>query len=116
MADLEQVHPRLRQRRAAVDFRRTEKFKADCDALIDALKHAIDYLDREKGTTSQNHIKMTTALYRWALSELEASVRTESTELSLIYTVCKLLNGTSHELARAMSIDLGGRGGSHPMR
>ena len=116
MANLERVHPRLRQRRAAVDFRRTEKIYTDCDALIDALKNAIDYLDRQKGTISQNHIRMTTALYRWALSELEASVRTESTELSLIYTVCKRLSGTSHELARGMSNDRGDRGGPHPMR
>ncbi len=109
MSDLEHVHPRLRQRKAAVDLRRTEKINANCDALIDALKHAIDYLDRETGAVSQNHIRMTAVLYRWALSELEASVRTESTELSLIYTVCKLLDSASQDLVRKISIDRGNR-------
>ena len=107
MLDLEHVHPRLRQRKAAVDSRRTEKISANRDALIDALKRAVDSLDRETGAASQNHIRMTTVLYRWALSELEASVRTESTEMSVIYAVCKLLDSASQDLMQTISIDRG---------
>ena len=107
MLDLEHVHPRLRQRKAAVDSRRTEKISANRDALIDALKRAVDYLDRETGAVSQNHIRMTAVLYRWGLSELEAWVRMESTAPSLIYTVCKLLDSASQNLMRTISIDRG---------
>ncbi len=105
MLDLEHVHPRLRQRKAAVDSRRPEKLGANRLALISALKHAIDFLDRKKDAAPQNYIRMTIALYRWALAELEASVQTQSAELTLIHTICTLLEDASQDLMQKISID-----------
>ena len=105
MLHLEHVHPRLRQRKAAVDSRRAEKMGANRLDLIGALKRAIDLLDLQTDATSQTHIGTTISLYRWALAELEASMQTQSTELVCIYTVCTLLDNASQDLMRKISID-----------
>jgi hypothetical protein len=105
MLDLEHVHPRLRQRKAAVDSRRAKNMGANRLALISALKRAIDFLDREADATPQTHIGTTISLYRWALAELEASMQTQSAELECIYTICTLLDGASQDLMRKISID-----------
>ena len=104
MLDLEHVHPRLRQRKAAVDSRRAEKMGANRLALISTLKHSIDFLDRETDAAPQNQIRTTIALYRWALAELEASVQTQSAEAAHIHTICTLLDGASQDLMRKISI------------
>lgn len=105
MLDLEHVHPRMRQRKAAVDSHKAEQMGANRLALISALKRAIDLLDRKADAAPQNHARTTIPLYRWALAELEASVQTPSTELERIYTICTLLDNASQDLMRKISID-----------
>ncbi len=104
MLDIEHVHPRLRQRKAAVDSRRAEKMGANRLALVRALKRAIDFLDRQTDATPQTHIGTTIALYRWALAELEASMQTQSAELARINIVCTLLDDVSQDLMQKISI------------
>lgn len=104
MLDLEHVHPRLRQRKAAVDSRRAEQMGANCLALISALKHSIDFLDRETDPAPQDHIGTTIILYRWALAELEASMQTQSAEVAHIHTICTLLDRASQDLMQKISI------------
>lgn len=105
MLDIVRVHPRLRQRRAVVSRRRNDKLRTDREALVAVLRRAIGYLEDETDGAPRDHIKMTVALYRWALGELEESLRNDTAELSLIYTVCRLLDNASQELMRAVSVD-----------
>lgn len=105
MLGIDRVHPRVRQRRRSVTLRRIEEVRANRQALIGALKRAINCLEGEPDALPRKQVGMTAALYRWALGELERSLRTEPVELWLIHAVCTLLDNASQDLLRAVSAD-----------
>lgn len=96
--------------------RRNEKFNANREALINALKDVVGVLDQGTGVSERSHTGMMIALYRWAIVQLEASSQTKSPEVSHIHSVCTLLKNASHEWAQTMGIDRGWGYGPPPER
>lgn len=103
MQEIYQVHPRLRQRRRSVGFRKNAIFEADRQALICALRRAIRCLEGATDAAPGHHVRMTIALYRWALGELEGSVGEQPADISFIRSVCTLLDNASQNLLQAVS-------------